>query len=124
MPRPIVMPSFGMYTVEGTLVKWLEATGAEVAEGVPILEIETDKATQEVVAPAGGRLHQVAAEGDHVVEQGVLGYILAEGEQPPEPPAGEPSDGTRPAGRGPRTAPKPTGDPSTAPSPATPAARR
>jgi pyruvate dehydrogenase E2 component (dihydrolipoamide acetyltransferase) len=80
------MPSFGMYTVEGTLVKWLEPAGAHVAEGRPILEIETDKATQEVIAPAEGRLHHVAAEGDLVSEQGLLGYILGDGEEPPARP--------------------------------------
>jgi pyruvate dehydrogenase E2 component (dihydrolipoamide acetyltransferase) len=78
------MPSFGMYTMEGTLAKWLEPPGAHVAEGSPVLEIETDKATQEVIAPAEGRLHQVAREGDLVQEQGLLGYILADGEVPPE----------------------------------------
>ena len=109
MPRPIVMPSFGMYTMEGTLVKWLQPTGAHVAEGSPILEIETDKATQEVIAPGDGRLHQVAEEGDLVAEQGLLGYILGDGEEPPAQP--EPAEPTRET-----VGPAPTA--------ATPAARR
>ena len=103
------MPSFGMYTMEGTLLKWLRPTGAHVAEGSPILEIETDKATQEVIAPADGRLHQVAVEGDLVAEQGLLGYILGDGEEPPARP--------EPAESGRATA-------GTAPTAATPAARR
>lgn len=109
MPRPIVMPSFGMYTMEGTLVKWLQPTGAHVAEGSPILEIETDKATQEVIAPADGRLHQVAEEGDLVAEQGLLGYILRDGEEAPAQP--EPAEPARET-----VGPAPTA--------ATPAARR
>jgi pyruvate dehydrogenase E2 component (dihydrolipoyllysine-residue acetyltransferase) len=92
MPRRIVMPSFGMYTVEGTLVTWLQPADADVAEGQPIVEIETDKATQEVVAPAAGRLHHVAAEGDHVKEEDLLGYILRDGEEAPEVTTAEPVD--------------------------------
>ena len=83
MASPIVMPSFGMYTAEGTLVSWLQPAGAAVSEGDPVLEIETDKATQEVVAPASGFLHQLAQVGARLQEQMIIGYVLAEGEKPP-----------------------------------------
>src|SRR3954466_4120904 len=83
MAFPIVMPSFGMYTAEGTLVSWLPAPGAAVREGEPVLEIETDKATQEVVAPVNGFLHPVLEVGARLQEQMVIGYVLAEGEKPP-----------------------------------------
>lgn len=92
MPRRIVMPSFGMYTAEGTLAVWLEPAGAHVAEGQPILEIETDKATQEVIAPGAGRLHHVAAVGDHLKEEDLVGYILGDGEVAPEVTTAEPVD--------------------------------
>ena len=86
------MPSFGMYTAEGTLVSWLQDPGAAVREGEPVLEIETDKATQEVVAPASGFLHRVLEVGARLQEQMVIGYVLAEGEVPPskEPVATRP----------------------------------
>jgi pyruvate dehydrogenase E2 component (dihydrolipoamide acetyltransferase) len=86
------MPSFGMYTAEGTLVSWLQDPGAAVREGEPVLEIETDKATQEVVAPASGFLHRVLEVGARLQEQMVIGYVLAEGEVPPskEPVAARP----------------------------------
>ncbi len=42
------MPSFGMYTSEGTLVAWLVPDGAEVQMGDTIAEIETEKATNEI----------------------------------------------------------------------------
>jgi len=84
MPHPVVMPSFGMYTAEGELATWLEPAGARVVQGQPILEIETDKATQEVVAPASGRLHHVAVVGAHLKEEDLLAYILGDGEQAPE----------------------------------------
>jgi len=84
MASPIVMPSFGMYTAEGMLVSWLKPAGAAVRKGDPVLEIETDKATQEVVAPASGFLHQVVQVGARLQEQMIIGYVLAEGEKPPE----------------------------------------
>ncbi|MDB6146879.1 MAG: catalytic domain of component of various dehydrogenase complexe [Spartobacteria bacterium] len=83
MALPIVMPSFGMYTAEGVLVSWLCPSGASVREGDPILEIETDKATQEVVAPGNGFLHHVVKVGARLHEQMLIGYVLAEGEKPP-----------------------------------------
>jgi pyruvate dehydrogenase E2 component (dihydrolipoamide acetyltransferase) len=91
MAQPIVMPSFGMYTVEGTLLGWLHATGKAVEEGQPVLEIETEKATHEVLAPASGILHTIVAAGALIKEQDVVGYILAPGERPPAPAGAEPS---------------------------------
>jgi YD repeat-containing protein len=53
---------------------WLVATGAMVTRGQPILEIETDKAVQEVEAIAAGRLiEQNVAAGDSVP----VGTIIA-----------------------------------------------
>ncbi len=83
MATPIVMPSFGMYTNEGTLVSWLHENGAEVKQGEPILEIETEKAVNPVISPAGGFLCHVAEVGTLVREQGLLGYVLADGETAP-----------------------------------------
>src|SRR6266480_3077861 len=95
MASPIVMPSFGMYTADGTLVSWLHPPGAAVNEGQPVLEIETDKATQEVPAPASGRLHHVLRVGTRVTEQMIIGYVLAEGEQAPaETVTPQPADPT------------------------------
>jgi pyruvate dehydrogenase E2 component (dihydrolipoamide acetyltransferase) len=83
MAHPIVMPSFGMYTVDGKLLAWLHAAGAQVEEGQPLLEIETEKATHEVVAPASGILHTIVHVGAAIKEQDVVGYILAAGEAAP-----------------------------------------
>jgi pyruvate dehydrogenase E2 component (dihydrolipoamide acetyltransferase) len=83
MARPIVMPSFGMYTAEGTLLSWLEAAGASVEAGDPIVEIETEKSIQIVEAPATGILHPVALAGSNLVVEALIGYILAPGEEPP-----------------------------------------
>lgn len=82
MATPIVMPSFGMYTAEGILSSWLCADGVYVDAGQSILEIETDKAVQEVPAPASGRLQHLLPEGSALSVQALIGYVLADGEEP------------------------------------------
>jgi pyruvate dehydrogenase E2 component (dihydrolipoamide acetyltransferase) len=81
------MPSFGMYTVEGTVARWLKPSGARVEAGEPVLEIETEKALADVQAPESGILHHVAEPGALVQVEELLGYVLAPGEAPPVRPA-------------------------------------
>ncbi len=83
MPRPIVMPSMGMYTEEGVLTAWLRPAGARVEAGEPIVEITTEKATFEIPAPAGGILHPVAEVGTNLRVEALMGYILGQGERAP-----------------------------------------
>jgi enterochelin esterase-like enzyme len=83
MAERIVMPSFGMYTAEGQLVGWLEPDGTPVRAGQPVLEIETQKSTESVIAPAAGILRHVAPRGAQVKEEALLGYIVAQGEAIP-----------------------------------------
>lgn len=80
MPTPIVMPSLGMYTAEGRLLRWLVPDGGRVERGAPVLEIETEKAVSEIIAPVEGVLRHAAAVGDLVKEEGLLGHVWAEGE--------------------------------------------
>jgi pyruvate/2-oxoglutarate dehydrogenase complex dihydrolipoamide acyltransferase (E2) component len=77
------MPSLGMYTAEGKLIRWLRASGARVEAGEPVVEIETEKAVHEIEAPAAGFLHAVAQVEESLQVEGLIGYILAEGEQVP-----------------------------------------
>lgn len=101
MSQRIVMPSMGMYTEEGVLTAWLRPAGARVEIGEPVLEITTEKVTLEVQAPAAGVLHPVAEIGASLQVEGLLGYILAEGETSPNDPKRnfvqppEPNDGLR-----------------------------
>lgn len=83
MARAIVMPSLGMYTAEGKLVRWLKAAGARVEAGEPVVEIETEKAVYEVEAAVGGVLHQVAEIGATLPVEALIAYVLAEGEAAP-----------------------------------------
>lgn len=83
MATQIVMPSFGMYTADGILSSWLCPDGVYVEAGQSILEIETEKAVQEVPAPASGRLHQLLPEGSALSVEALIGFVLADGEEPP-----------------------------------------
>jgi pyruvate/2-oxoglutarate dehydrogenase complex dihydrolipoamide acyltransferase (E2) component len=61
---PVTVPQLSISMEEGKVLRWLVEDGAEVRSGEPIVEIETDKATVEVEAPAEGRVRIVAAEGE------------------------------------------------------------
>jgi len=65
-----------MYMVEGTLARWCVPGGASVKAGDVVLEIENEKATTEIVAPADGLVEHVALEGEIVPVRGVLGRVL------------------------------------------------
>lgn len=56
MATEVFIPKMTDFMEEGTIVAWLVAEGDRVEEGQPILEIETDKATVEMEAPATGYL--------------------------------------------------------------------
>ncbi len=86
MSSPIYMPKLGLTMTEGTLTEWLVNTGETVSQGQPVASIETDKIETEIEAEAEGRLHQICDSGE-VFECGVvLGWVLGEGEEPPETP--------------------------------------
>jgi pyruvate dehydrogenase E2 component (dihydrolipoamide acetyltransferase) len=84
MVTNIYMPALGMTQTTGRLVRWLKAPGDSVNEGEPLMEIETDKATVEIEAPATGTLANVTAQpGDDVPVGQVVALILASGEAAP-----------------------------------------
>ena len=93
MAVAITIPSVGESISEGTIGRWLKSDGAAVKANEPILELETDKATQEIVAPAAGTLSITAKEGAKVAIGSVVGHI---------DPAGKPA----PAEAGPAPKPK------------------
>ena len=76
------MPQLGMTQDSGVIVSWLKAAGDAVSEGDALFEVETDKATMEVEAQAGGWLAGVrASEGDDVPVGDVIALIVeSEGE--------------------------------------------
>ena len=77
MPTDIVMPKLGLTMEEGTIVHWRAAEGDRVAQGQPLLEVETDKVTVEVEAPATGVMAApLVGEGQKVPVGTLLGRIL------------------------------------------------
>ena len=88
MAIEITVPRLGWNMDEGSFGEWLKADGEFVAADEPIFTFESEKALQEVESVDEGFLHILPGgpeEGD-VVEVGTLvGYLLAEGEAPPDP---------------------------------------
>uniref|UniRef100_UPI003FEFA40E FAD-dependent oxidoreductase n=1 Tax=Dysosmobacter welbionis TaxID=2093857 RepID=UPI003FEFA40E len=82
MTTEIKMPQLGLTMEEGTVERWLKAEGDPVKAGEPLLEITTDKLTNEVAAETDGVLLKIVAqEGADVPVKGLLGYIGRPGEQ-------------------------------------------
>jgi 2-oxoglutarate dehydrogenase E2 component (dihydrolipoamide succinyltransferase) len=76
MATEIKVPSLGESITEATVAKWLKHPGEVVAADEPIAELETDKVTLEVPAPASGTLSEILAqEGANVPVGAVLGRI-------------------------------------------------
>ena len=85
------MPRLGDFMMEGTVAKWAKSAGDIVEQGEVIAEIESEKLNYDLEAAGSGILHPVASEGDTVAVDGIMGYLLAEGEAPPEAAAPAPS---------------------------------
>lgn len=84
MATLFAMPKLGMNMVEGTIVEWLVKEGERVEAGQVVLAIETDKATQEVEAPASGILARVLRhEGETLACNAVMAVITEPGEDVP-----------------------------------------
>src|SRR5258707_1487491 len=78
MATNVILPALGMSQDTGKIVHWLKAEGEQVTKGEPLLEIETDKATVEVEAPASGLLARVSATAGEDVPVGqVIAVVLA-----------------------------------------------
>ena len=86
MPTEFVMPKLGLTMEEGTITEWLAQNGEVVSAGKPVLVIETDKVETEVEAPADGVLHATGTIGETFACGEVIGYLLADGEEPPAAP--------------------------------------
>jgi len=75
MSIEISVPQLGESIVEATVGRWLHHEGDTVAQGEPVVELETEKVNMEVAAPATGVLRGIRFnEGDSVG----IGVVLAE----------------------------------------------
>jgi pyruvate/2-oxoglutarate dehydrogenase complex dihydrolipoamide acyltransferase (E2) component len=75
MAVEILLPKIGFSMNEGQVAEWLAKDGDEVKEGQPLYSLEADKSTNEVEAPASGKLRIVAQLGETYEVGTVLGYI-------------------------------------------------
>jgi 2-oxoglutarate dehydrogenase E2 component (dihydrolipoamide succinyltransferase) len=89
MITEIKVPSVGESISEGVLSKWYKKTGDTVKVNEPLFEVETEKATTEVVASHAGVLTTLIAEGEKVLIGSVVGNIniAAGGTASPTTPA-------------------------------------
>jgi len=76
MAIEIVVPALGESVTEATVGQWFKQPGDAVNADEPVLELETDKVTLEVPAPASGVLADIKVpQGTTVAVGSVLGSI-------------------------------------------------
>jgi pyruvate dehydrogenase E2 component (dihydrolipoamide acetyltransferase) len=81
MPTIVTMPKWGLTMKSGTITGWSHQEGDAVSEGTPLLTVETEKAVDDVEAPASGVLRKIVADtGAEVPVMGALAVIVAPGE--------------------------------------------
>ncbi len=107
MATKVHMEALSPTMEEGQIVRWLKAEGADVANGEVIAEVETDKATMELVARADGQLRKILFQEGAVAPVGtVIAVIAAAGEDIGALiPAGQSSDGAAARSPAPAAAP-------------------
>ena len=140
MAIEIKVPTLGESVADATVARWIKSTGDAVKADEPVVELETDKVTLEVPAPAAGTLGEIMAAEGAVVEVGAglamlnEGAALAAKAEAPETAAKEMAAKETPAKQeqakvpaASTAAPAPAAQPATAPKsdmPLSPAVRR
>lgn len=93
MAIDIKVPSVGESITEGTITRWFKKDGEILRNMEPAFELETEKATTDVPAPAGGLLRILVPEGSTVAIGAVVGRLeeaSAEAKAPATPPKAVP----------------------------------
>jgi 2-oxoglutarate dehydrogenase E2 component (dihydrolipoamide succinyltransferase) len=112
----IRVPTLGESVTEATIGKWFKQPGDAVAVDEPLVELETDKVTIEVPAPAAGVLSEIAAKDGDTVAVGALLGAITPGSGAAAAPAAAPvtAPAAPPAAAAP-SAPPPVAAPAAAP---------
>lgn len=98
MAYEVLMPQLGLTMEEGTVSQWVKHEGDAVKTGDVLLEITTDKLTNEVTSEHDGVLLKIVAqEGDDVPVKGLLCYVGQPGEAVGGTPVAAPSPAAAPA---------------------------
>ena len=88
MITKVLLPKLGQTMEEGRIVRWCKKEGDPVRNGEVICEIETDKASMELPAPAAGVLTKQLRKAGEIVPVGAVIAMIEEGPRP----AGAPLD--------------------------------
>ena len=119
----IKVPALGESVTEATVAKWMKKVGDAVAKDEALCELETDKVTLEVNAPAAGTLAEIRADEGANVEIGQILGVIAEGAAAVKAPA-KPAAAPAPAAPAAAPAPKPAPAPAAQAAPLSPAVRK
>jgi len=74
MAVEVILPKWGLTMEEGTLTEWLVKEGQEVEEGEALANIETDKVSNQLEAPASGVIAKILVEDG--TEEIAVGSVL------------------------------------------------
>ncbi len=96
MATDIVIPEAGESITSGVIAGWLKEDGQWVDRDEPILEVETDKITVEVVSPVAGVLKTSASVDDEVDIGAVVGSIDESAENPASSSEPKPAESSSP----------------------------
>jgi len=80
MATEIRVPNLGESIVEATVGQWFKQAGEAVSAAEPLVELETDKVTVEVPAPASGVLSEIAVKQGETVAVGALLGAISDGD--------------------------------------------
>ncbi|MFZ5732933.1 MAG: biotin/lipoyl-containing protein, partial [Pseudomonadota bacterium] len=103
----IRVPTLGESVTEATIGRWFKKPGDAVAVDEPLVELETDKVTIEVPAPAGGTLSDIVAKDGETVAVGALLGQIADGAAGAKPAAAPAKAAAPAAAAAPAPAPAP-----------------
>ena len=94
MATEIRVPNLGESIVEATVGQWFKRAGDTVSAAEPLVELETDKVTVEVPAPASGVLSEIVVKTGETVPVGALLGAISEGEVKAKPTKAKPEAAT------------------------------
>src|SRR5215211_1607355 len=94
MATDIRVPTLGESVTEATIGRWFKKPGEPVKADEPLVELETDKVTLEVNAPAAGVLGDIVVKDGATVGPGAVLGSIVEGDGAGAKPAAQASAGT------------------------------
>ena len=106
MTIEIRVPTLGESVSEATVGRWFKQPGEAVKADEPLVELETDKVTLEVNAPAAGVLAEISVESGAVVKPDALLGAIGEGAVGAAPASAKPAAAPAPAAAARRRRPR------------------